>query len=169
MTSELQIRTGSVADAPSLVALFDEAVAWLVARGQTGQWGSRPFSARPEGRARAQELSDGGGLRIAELDGVPVGALVVGDAPAYVPPAPSAELYVQLLLTSRRYAGRRIGSRLVQAAVAEAHTAGRPLLRVDCWAGAPALVDWYRRQGFQPTTTFDLEGWVGQVFSMPVA
>ncbi|HET8978220.1 MAG TPA: GNAT family N-acetyltransferase [Solirubrobacteraceae bacterium] len=169
MTSELQIRPGSIADAPILIALFDAAVAWLVARGQTGQWGSQPFSTRPEGRAKVDELSGGGGLRIAELSGVPVGALVVGDAPAYVPPAEAAELYVQLLLTSRRHAGRGIGGRLVRVAVAEARAASRPLLRVDCWAGAPTLVDWYRRQGFRPTSTFDLNGWVGQVFAMPVA
>ena len=46
--ADLSIRPGSPADYDALLALFDEAVAWMVARGQEGQWGSRPFSERPE-------------------------------------------------------------------------------------------------------------------------
>jgi hypothetical protein len=37
--SNVRIRPGIAADAPLLLALFDEAVAWLVTRGQPGQWG----------------------------------------------------------------------------------------------------------------------------------
>jgi hypothetical protein len=84
-TPELRIRTGGSADAPVLLELFDEAVAWLVARGQTGQWGSEPVSRRARGSAFVQEFADGGGLRIAELAGRAAGALVVGDAPDHVP------------------------------------------------------------------------------------
>ena len=40
------------------------------------------------------------------------------------------------------------------------------MLRVDCWAGAPALVAWYERQGFVRSGTFDVGGWIGQVFTM---
>ena len=52
------------------------------------------------------------------------------------------------------------------AAAQEARDAGAALLRVDCWAGAPPLVAWYERQGFQRTGTFDVGGWIGQVFAM---
>jgi GNAT superfamily N-acetyltransferase len=164
---ELRIRTGDSADAAVLLELFDEAVAWLVARGQTGQWGSEPVSQRARGRAFVQEFADGGGLRIGELDGRAVGALVVGGAPDHVPPGEGSELYINLLLSSRRDAGRGIGGELVQAAVVEAREAGCEQLRVDCWAGAPALVAWYERQGFIRETTFEVnDGWVGQVFYM---
>jgi GNAT superfamily N-acetyltransferase len=108
-----------------------------------------------------------GNLRIAELGGEPVGALVLGDHPAHVPPGDRPELYINLLLTSRRRAGQRIGSVLVARALAEARAAGCAQVRVDCWAGAPALVAWYERQGFEPTTTFEVnDGWLGQVFVM---
>lgn len=41
-TAEAQIRSGGHEDAPWLLALFDEAIEWLVARGQAGQWGAEP-------------------------------------------------------------------------------------------------------------------------------
>ena len=52
------------------------------------------------------------------------------------------------------------------AAVKEARDAGAAVLRVDCWAGAPPLVAWYERQGFVRSGTFDVGGWIGQVFTM---
>ncbi|HEX6622027.1 MAG TPA: hypothetical protein VF024_20345, partial [Solirubrobacteraceae bacterium] len=36
-----RIRPGTAVDAPLVLALFDEAVAWLVARRQPGQWAPR--------------------------------------------------------------------------------------------------------------------------------
>ena len=121
---------------------FDEAVAWLVARGQTGQWGDQPFSQRPESLARVQALCSAGGLRIAERDGQPVGALVLGRAPHYAPPADRPESYIELLLTSRRHAGQGIGAALVKVAADETRASGLEMLRVDCWASAPTLVAW---------------------------
>jgi hypothetical protein len=55
---------------------------------------------------------------------------------------------------------------LVRRAVEEARAGGIPLLRVDCWAGAPPLVAWYERQGFTRSGTFEVTGWKGQVLSM---
>ena len=166
---DMRVRVGGPADEPTLLSLFDEAIAWLVARGQTGQWGSAPYSSRPAGLKQVRRLAADGGLRIAELDGQPVGALVVGAAPGYAPPAESEELYIQLLLTSRAHAGRQIGGRLVDRAVAEARRRGCEQVRVDCWAGAPGLIAWYERQGFIRSQTFELNGWNGQIFAMPTA
>ena len=80
-----------------MLALFDEAIAWLVARGQTGQWGSRPFSEIDARVAAAAEWAASGGLRIACEGDEPVGALVLGARPEHVSPrrGPSA--------TSRRW------------------------------------------------------------------
>jgi GNAT superfamily N-acetyltransferase len=162
----LRIRDGSVADTRLLVEMFDEAVAWLVERGQPGQWGERPWSSRPEALAFVDRLVGSGGLRIAELDGEPAGAVVVGERPAHVPPVEHPELYVNLLLVSRRHAGKKFGNRLVQVAIDAARAAGLDMLGVDCWAGAPTLVAWYLRQGFTPNGTFELNGWRGQIFEM---
>jgi GNAT superfamily N-acetyltransferase len=162
------IREGRPGDAAAVLGLFDEAVAWLVARGQTGQWGSEPFSAIEARVAAAAEWAASGGLRIAERDGVTVGALVLGSRPEWVAPAAEPERYIQALVTSRAHAGRDIGGALVRRAIEETRAAGVALLRVDCWAGAPALVAWYERQGFARSGTFDVRGWPGQVFSLRV-
>lgn len=166
-----RIRTGSAADAPAVVGLFDEAVAWLVARGQEGQWGTTPWSQRPELVARTHAWARGDGLRIAQEDGdaTPVGALVLGAHPPHVEPIDEPEAYVEALVSSRAHAGRRIGAQLVAAAAEEARDAGAVVLRVDCWAGAPPLVAWYERQGFRCSGRFDVRGWIGQVFTMRLA
>ena len=90
---------------------FDEAVAWLVARGQTGQWGTEPFSAFERRIERVREWAGGDGLRIADIAGEPVGALVVGARPQWVEPAERPERYVEALVTSRRHAARTSAAR----------------------------------------------------------
>ena len=164
----MRIRVGGPSDAQAVLDLFDEAVTWLVARGQTGQWGTEPFSAFERRIERVREWAGGDGLRIAEIAGVPVGALVVGTHPQWVEPPEVAELYVEALVTSRRHAGQDIGGALIRRAVEETRAAGLPLLRVDCWAGAPPLVAWYERQGFTRSGTFVVDGWHGRVFSLEV-
>jgi GNAT superfamily N-acetyltransferase len=164
--SAVRIRAGDEADGPAVVALFDEAVAWLVARGQTGQWGATPFAERPGIHERVHAFRIGGGLYLAERDDEPVGVLVVGAAPGYAPPVPVPELYINLLISSRQLAGQGIGSVLLGKAVELGYERGAEVLRVDCWAHAPGLVRWYEKQGFVRSSRFELNGWQGQVFTM---
>jgi ribosomal protein S18 acetylase RimI-like enzyme len=165
--TEITFRKGGPADSDWLLGLFDEAVAWMVARGQSKQWGDQPLSQTEGGRATASRLCGGGGLRVATVDGEAVAALVVGEHPQWVDPISEPELYIELLLVSRRHAGRRIGEALVDAALAEARAQGAAVVRVDCWAGAPSLVAWYEARGFERTGTFTVKGdWVGQIFAL---
>lgn len=165
--TELSFRTGIPADTDWLLGLFDGAVAWLAARGQTKQWGSAPFTAREDGRRRVAELCSGGDLRVAALDGEDVAALALGRHPAHVEPIDRPELYINLLLVSRAHAGRRIGEALVDRALAEAREQGTEVVRVDCWGGAPSLVAWYEARGFVRSSRFTVNGdWTGQVFEL---
>jgi GNAT superfamily N-acetyltransferase len=166
----LVVRAGQPGDAAAVLALWDTAIAWLVARAQTGQWGSEPASDRPWCRDAVREWSAGTGLRIAELDGEPAGASVIVPArPAYVPPAERSETYLRFLVSDRRRAGLGVGSKLVERAVADARAAGSEVLGVDCWAGAPDLVAWYERQGFIRSRTFSVrDDWQGQLLEMPL-
>jgi GNAT superfamily N-acetyltransferase len=143
----IELRQGSLGDAPALFALFDEAVAWLVERGQPEQWGSAPWSGSERHRVAVLEMAAQPGLVIAEEDGTPVGALIVGERMPYAPAVDEPELYVRLLITSRAQHGRDLGGLLVERARAEARRAGVSLLRVDCYA-APTLIAWYERHGF---------------------
>jgi len=142
---QVRIRTGGPRDAAAALAMLDDAVQWLVAHGRQGQWGAEPFSARPDRVALVQQWAAGGGLWIAEADGAPAGALVVGAAPWHVPAISEPELYVQLLVTARSQAGRGIGRELLEQARAEAAARGAALLRVGCWAGGDGgLVRYYQ-------------------------
>jgi len=162
----LSIRRGSLDDLPAVLALLDEAVAWLVAREQTAQWGSVPWSERADASGRIRAMAAEGELWLAEMDGEPVGALIVGEHPPHVHHVERPELYVNLLVSSRRHAGEGIGARLIRTAIERAHAGDAALLRVDCWAGSPKLVGWYESQGFTRSGSFELRGWRGQVFEM---
>jgi GNAT superfamily N-acetyltransferase len=161
---QVRIRVGGPRDAITVLAMLDGAVQWLVARGRQGQWGAEPFSAKPDRVALVQQWAAGGGLRIAETEDAPAGAMVLGPAPSYVPAASEPEVYVQLLVTARSHAGRGIGRVLLGQARAEAAARGAALLRVDCWAGGDgALMRYYQAAGFTPTVRFTVDDWQGQV------
>ena len=164
------IRRGVERDAVALLSMWDRAVAWLVARGQTMQWGTEPVSARPGSHERALAWATSSDLRVAEIDGQAVGISLIGDTPpSHVPATALPESYLHFLLTDRDHAGKGIGTDLVRRAVADAREAGSAILRVDCWAGAPSLVAWYERQGFVRSDSFTVDirgGWHGQVFEM---
>jgi GNAT superfamily N-acetyltransferase len=174
--AEIEVRQGGPDDAGRLLALFDDAVGWLVVRGQTGQWGSEPFSARKGNVERARDWARDGGLWFAvgrngggqgDGAGVPhvedAGAIVLGDAFDYVPPADRPELYVQVLLTRASWRGRGVGARLIEHAARVARGQGAERLRVDCWDGTPDLPAAYERLGFTRVGSFDVTGWPGAI------
>jgi uncharacterized protein len=160
------IRPGGPGDEPRLLALFDDAVAWLVARGQTGQWGSEPFSAREANVERARAWAAGGGLWFAVgEDGHDAGAIVLGDAHDYVPPASRPELYVQVLLTAAAWRGQGVGRKLIERACDVGRARGAEQLRVDCWDGTPELPAAYERLGFARVGSFEVRGWPGAILA----
>src|SRR4051794_17525723 len=109
MAEMVRVRAGTAADAPKVLALFDRAVEWLVALGLDGQWGSRPWSAQSALVARVEGLCAGGGMRVAEVEGVPAGAVWLGEAPDFVPPAGEPEIFLDAFVVDRRHAGLGIG------------------------------------------------------------
>jgi GNAT superfamily N-acetyltransferase len=167
--SDPTIAPGGPGDDADLLALFDEEVAWLVARGQTGQWGAKPFSENPARRARAREWAAGGGLWFANGPrGERAGALVVGAAPSYVPPAAVPELYIVVLLTAPAWRGCGVGALLVEHAAKLAREGPATRLRVDCWAGVPELPAAYERLGFTRVGAFDVGNWPGAILTRPL-
>ncbi|MGC4748604.1 GNAT family N-acetyltransferase [Micromonospora sp. DT201] len=171
MTDKLTstIRPGGPDDAGAVLGLLDHAIAWLTARGRTGQWGSDPASTDPRRIAQANAYATGGGLHLAMLGDSPVGALVVGAATDDVPPATEPELFVRLLVTDRAHAGLGIGARLLEHAAELARARGLGLLRVDCYGGDDrALVRFYESCGFTATESFTVtrpgrDPWPGQL------
>jgi GNAT superfamily N-acetyltransferase len=162
---KLAFREGSVADEAAVLELFDESVRWLVSRGQPGQWGSEPWSAQPELCALVNRTLRDNEVRIAEHDGAMVGAVAAGASPPYVPGNPVPELYVALLISTRRLSGHSIGARLLSLVSELALARGAQMMRVDCWAHSPELIGFYEEQGFTRQGQFDLRGWRGQVLA----
>ncbi|GAA4545960.1 GNAT family N-acetyltransferase [Amycolatopsis samaneae] len=168
--SQIVIRSGDTGDEKTLLGFFDDAVAWLVSRGSPGQWGTEPWSEIPKRIERVRGMAADPGLRIAEVDGEPAGALIVTEeCPTHVQKVEEREIYVGLLITSRRFTGHGVGARLLEYALDEAGRRGIDLVRVDCWAGGDGqLQRYYEGQGFKPTVRFNVDGWIGQVFEQRV-
>jgi GNAT superfamily N-acetyltransferase len=162
--TQFTVRLGDAADTQVLLDLFDGAIRWMVQRGATEQWGSTPFSEIPERVNSIRTWAAGGGLRVAERDGRPAAAIVLGDAHPYVHAAREPELYVMVLIGSREPFARGAGRFLLQVAEQEASERRLGLLRVDCFAGnGGALVRFYESCGFTRTETFTVRDWPGQV------
>ncbi|MGW6912412.1 GNAT family N-acetyltransferase [Kitasatospora sp. NPDC054939] len=149
--------------------MLDAAVAWMNERGNTQQWGTIPYSQRPDGPARVARYLTENQPHLAELDGIPVGALVLDTGPSPqlpIAPAGEPERYVRLLVSDRRHAGLGVGAALLAHAAEETRRAGVALLRVDCWAGGGGeLVAFYERNGFTATDRFLDGDWPGQVLT----
>lgn len=172
----MRIRPGGPDDIAAVLALGDEAVKWMNARRNTQQWGTAPWTGNQKREAAIRDQAHGGGMRIAEdQDGMVLGALVITEIPpAYVPPAAERELYVNLLLVSRRYSGQGIGAALIQHAKQEAAARDIGLIRVDCWAGQDgSLVRIYEKYGFSRVQEFTVAlpagEWPGMLLAMRLA
>jgi GNAT superfamily N-acetyltransferase len=152
----MRIRPGDESDLATIITIIDEAIAWMVSQGNTVQWGEAPWRGQPRRVDNIRNLLSTGELWMAEMDGEPAGAMIVSDQPmAYIKPVDEPELYVKLLVTSRRYAGNKIGEQLLAKAKAEAIAKGVCLMRVDCYAGHTGeLVKYYERNGFVRAETF---------------
>lgn len=151
------LRPASSADVEPLLALMDRVVAWLVARGRSGQWGSRPLSEATGYREHTAAAVTAGRVTVAVRDGAVVGAVTLDrTTPAFVPAGllPEGALYVHALVSDRTAAGLGIGQLLLDHAVSLA--AGGPLA-LDHWSGSPELATRYEDAGFAAVGDFVLD------------
>jgi GNAT superfamily N-acetyltransferase len=159
------IRHASAADAPAVLQVFDEVIAWFVGMGNNAQWGTTPWSALPRRVAQVTDACAMPGAWVVETpEGRLLAALVLGEPMPYVPPASEPEVYVRLLIAARDARARGLGRQLLAFADERARAAGVKRLRVDCYAGGTGdLVRFYEACGYQRISTFDLGGWPGQL------
>ncbi|GLZ75793.1 GCN5 family N-acetyltransferase [Actinorhabdospora filicis] len=161
----MTIRPTTEADIPGVIQMGDDAVAWLVEQGRTGQWGTRPWSENPERAKTMMDRLTSTEFFVAEIGGRLAGALAVATHPQeYAPAIDEPELYVHFLITAGDFRGRNVGARLLDHARDRARELGIGLIRVDCYGGADRkLVAYYESQGFTPTAAFTVKDWPGQV------
>ena len=151
LTGAPRLRLAGPADVPALLAIYDARVAWLVARGRTGQWGDRPFSQSPQWIDRIEAHVRRRWLWLAVDDHGPLGAMAVTDEPPfYVPPAGEPERYIKGFVTALGPAARGAGAALWRNAERIAARDGVALLRLDCYHGGDGkLVRYYEGVGFR--------------------
>lgn len=167
---DIVIRRAHQGDVAAVVQLFDDAIVWFVRIGNIGQWGSEPWSASPQPIERIARECALPEAWVAEKSSIDVcGAMILGDAMSYVQPACQAELYVRMLIASRDKEARGTGRKLLEFADERARTVGVNQLRVDCYGGGSGdLVRFYEACGYQSVTTFDVDGWPGQLLSRTI-
>ncbi|MFV2179066.1 GNAT family N-acetyltransferase [Actinomadura sp. LOL_016] len=166
----MRIRRGGPDSAPAMLAMLDGAVAWLVREGRAGQWGTEPWSGDPRRVERVTGIARDDGIWAAEIDGSPAGFMAAGPTPPhYVDAADEPELYITLLVTDRAFSGHGVGAALIDEARKEAAVRGAGLLRVDCYGGGDGrLVEYYRRNGFEPVAEFAVGDWPGRLLAQRV-
>lgn len=158
-------------DAPAILRLFDEAIAWFVQIGNTGQWGSEPFTGQELWEQRAAEWCAGPDTWVATHPQLGIcGALVLGKAMSYVPAATEPEVYVRSLIGSRDPRAKGTGRRLLALADERAAADGISFLRVDCYAGGSGdLIGFYESCGYTREGAFTVGEapmlWPGQLLS----
>lgn len=159
------IRRATQHDVAAVLALFDEAIAWFGEIENQGQWGTEAWSNQPHQIARISEACALPGAWVAEDQAGRVqGALILGEAMPYVPPANEPEVYVRVLISSRDLQARGLGRSLLDFAEGQARRAGVQQLRVDCYGGGTgALVRFYESCGYERLATFQVDDWPGQL------
>ena len=146
-----RIRRTKPNDLAAVLQLYDEAVAWLNARGIPDQWGTTPISERLHVVAEVCESLDFGAA--AELDGlagfIAVNTAVPTEVASLLGEQVSQAAWVHSLVARMTPEARGAGAALLRWAEAYALGQGRTCLGLGCWAGNTRLVSYYEGVGFR--------------------
>jgi GNAT superfamily N-acetyltransferase len=152
-----------------MLRLLDAAIIWLNARGGGRQWGSVPFSTNRAMVEYLAAVANAGEVRIAhDAAQAVVGGYILGERPEYAPATTESERYIEAMVSDRALAGQRIGTLLVEDAIACSKATGAVSLRTDCWAEANRLIQWYEQHGFTRRERIAVAGWPAQMLHMPL-
>jgi hypothetical protein len=150
-----QLRRAAPEDLSAIHGLLADAAAWLRGMG-TDQW-ERPWPSREERDRRILAGLENGETWIVRDGATPVATITIttrANPEVWSDPDPECDLsaravYAQRLVTARRYAGRKLGSELIDwAGLLGQRLNGAQWVRVDVWRSNRALHDYYRNSGF---------------------
>ncbi|MEV0293237.1 GNAT family N-acetyltransferase [Nocardia sp. NPDC050710] len=146
------IRQATIGDLGLICRLRVQRTAWLTARG-SDQWtvAGRGLPIEIFARTVGRSL-DASETWIAEVDGEPAGTITVNDR---ADPGLWAgwelddAVIAHFMIVDLRFAGQRIGNRLLAHAGMLAQQQDRAWVRLDAWTTNTGLHDYYRRAGFR--------------------
>jgi diamine N-acetyltransferase len=148
--STVAVREGALADAAMLTELgtrtFRQAYAESNAEHQLEAYIAEAY--RED--VQAAELADPAvTYLIAEVDGTPVGFVLVRTAAAPDPIRAVDPLQVERLYVSREQQGVGAGAALLRAVLDRAAAGGHDVVWLTVWERNPAAISYYRRWGFE--------------------
>ena len=151
-------------------SLFDAAVLWLASHGFTNQWDETPFPTAHDKWNAASGGRPAELLWFCEANRQTVAALVLAEAPPYVPRPRNPRCTSWSWSGPHTPAARGAGVHRLDLAADQALKQGVELIRVDRFAGnGGALVRFYESCGFHRLCTFTLGDWPGQVLTRQIA
>lgn len=137
-------------DLDKIVALLEEARAWLHVRG-IQQW-VLPYPSQ----WIAEEIKRGE-VYLARVANEPVGSITIQWFDEDIWPGASEDAaYIHRLIVAGRFRGQGLGLQLLRHAEQVARAAGKRCLRLDCWAGNQALCEYYEQAGFEKRDVVDI-------------
>ncbi|MCP2317581.1 Acetyltransferase (GNAT) family protein [Nocardia amikacinitolerans] len=144
-------RQADLGDLGMICRLRVQRTAWLTARG-SDQWtiAGRGLPIEIFARGVGRSL-DAGETWIAEVDGEPAATITVNDRadPGLWSQWELADaVVVHFMIVDLRFAGQRLGHRLLAHAGQLARERDRDWVRLDAWTTNADLHDYYRRAGF---------------------
>lgn len=146
------LRQATIGDLGTICRLRVQRTAWLTARG-SDQWTvagrGLPIEIFASSVGRAL---DSGETWIAEVDDEPAGTITVNhraDPGLWSAWELADALIVHFMIVDLRFAGQRVGHRLLAHAATLARQQQRPWVRLDAWTTNYDLHDYYRRAGFE--------------------
>jgi len=143
---QLTITQASPNDLPVVMAILDEAAAWLVAKG-IDQWPSP----QPQGLWRKIERSiEASTVYVVYHEGheEPIATLRLEWNDGYWPEDAELGGYIHSLAIRTAAHGQGIGKAIIEWAKMEVQARGRHYLRLDCLARNPNLCGYYEKLGF---------------------
>lgn len=149
--ADFTIAEATAADSEVLLALRDEAAAWLQSLG-IDQWhtGERPV---------AEWGHEGHGVYVLRHGADVAGTVtLVWEDPAIWGEQPVPAGYVHNLVVARSFAGQGLGRRLLQWAEDQVVSAGRSVVRLDCGAQNSLLRELYESAGYHWVRDKEFEG-----------
>ena len=167
----VRIARGEPADLTAILAIFDDAVAWLGAESIASQTTMLSAAEVPTMVERLRIHLENDLFLLAEYGGELVGALAVN----FVPPSycwkdavAGDAVYVHPFATERAIEGVEIDALLLDFAWKYALDQGKTLLRLDCFTESTQDVSYsipaYVQAGFEQRGEFQIEGWQGMMF-----
>ncbi|MFI6216320.1 GNAT family N-acetyltransferase [Nocardia brasiliensis] len=146
------LRRATIGDLGVICRLRVQRTAWLTAQG-SDQWtvAGRGLPIEIFARAVGRSL-DAGETWIAEVAGEPAATITINhraDPGLWSPWELADAVVVHFMIVDLRFAGQRLGHRLLAHAGAIARQQERDWVRLDAWTTNTELHDYYRRAGFR--------------------